>query len=221
MTELQKKLFALQDESYRAFQRKLIPNIDPETIIGVRTPELRRLAKAVPDEFRQELPHRFFEENQLHAFSLENMKDFGTTVEAVDAFLPCINNWATCDQLAPKVFRKHRAELLPYIRRWLESEHPYTVRYAVKMLMDHFLDRDFEISYPELVISVQSDDYYVRMMVAWYFATALAKQYDTVLPFLTENRLEKWIHNKTIQKAVESYRISREQKELLKQYRRK
>ena len=221
MTELQQKLFTLQDAAYRELTQKTIPNVDPESIIGVRTPELRKLAKSLDSEFRRKLPHTFFEENQLHAFSLESMKDFCVVVEAVDEFLPYVNNWATCDQMTPRSFRTHKAELLPYICRWIQSNHPYAVRFAVKMLMDHFLDGDFDSSFPEMAASVQSDDYYVRMMIAWYFATALAKQYDGVFLYITEYRLEKWIHNKTIQKAIESYRISPEQKKILKQYRMK
>lgn len=221
MTAIQEKLFALRDEGYRAFQQKLIPNIDPETIIGIRTPQLRRLAKETEESFKKELPHRYFEENQIHSFMLAGGRDFSGTVAEVEDFLPYVDNWATCDQLTPKVFKKHRSELLPYIRRWLKSDHVYTIRLGIKMLMDHFLDEDFAPEYPELVARVAHEDYYVRMMVAWYFATALAKQYEMVLPYVTEHRLEKWVHNKTIQKAVESYRITPEQKEFLKQYRSK
>lgn len=220
---IEEKLWSLQDESYGQFQRKLIPNLLGERIIGVRTPELRALAKELAPcpEFLQDLPHRYFEENQLHAFLLEQCKDFAQTVANVDAFLPYVDNWATCDQLSPKVFKKHRAELLPYIRRWLMSEHPYTVRFAIGMLMQHFLEEDFSEEYPRMVASVEMDAYYVRMEQAWYFATALAKQYDAVIPYIEQNRLERWTHNKTIQKCLESYRISREQKEYLKQFRRK
>jgi len=219
MTELQEKLFALQDKTYRDFQCRLIPNVKSDTVIGVRTPELRRLAKTVDMQFRNKLPHDYFEENQIHGFSLERMKDFDAAVEEVNSFLPFVDNWANCDQMNPKVFRKHRAQLLPHIRCWLASGHPYTVRFGIKMLMDHFLDEDFDSVYPEMVAAVRHEDYYVRMMVAWYFATALAKQYDAVLPYITDYRLEKWIHNKTIQKAVESYRITADRKEFLKNYR--
>lgn len=216
-------LFSLQDETYQQMQRRLIPNIDPETIIGVRTPELRRLAKELEDgdNFLEELPHRYFEENQVHSFLLERGKDFETILGRVEAFLPYVDNWATCDQLSPRVFRKHRQELLPYIRRWLTSDQPYTIRFAIGMLMSHYLEEDFDPAYPELVAAVHHEDYYVKMMAAWYFATALAKQYDAVLPFISEYRLEKWTHNKAIQKSVESYRISPEQKEILKKYRMK
>lgn len=219
--ELQRALFALQDTKYRDMQVRIIPNIDPNTIIGVRTPELRRLAKEMEDGdiFKQALPHQYFEENQVHSFLLERGKDFSATVSDVDKFLPYIDNWATCDQLSPKVFKKHRRELLPHIYRWLQSDHPYSIRYGMEMLMVHYLDEDFDAAYPELVANIRHEDYYVKMMVAWYFATALAKQYDAALPYITEYRLEKWTHNKAIQKAVESYRISPEQKEFLKQYR--
>lgn len=218
---IREQLFALQDREYQKFQQKLIPNLAPDRIIGVRTPELRRLAKQISDAegFKKELPHAYFEEDQLHSFLLAEGKDFNKTVEEVEAFLPYVDNWATCDQLTPKVFKKHHRELLTHIRRWLKSDHPYTVRFAMKMLMDHFLDGDFDSEYPELVASVTSEEYYVRMMQAWYFATALAKQCDAALPFITEHRLEKWTHNKAIQKAVESFRITSEQKEILKQYR--
>lgn len=219
MTVLQEKLFSLQDEKYRDFHRRLLPNLDPETIIGIRTPELRKLSKEVDENFRQALPHLYFEENQIHAFSLERIKDFETVIKAVDAFLPYVDNWATCDQMNPRAFGKHKAELLPYICRWIASGHPYTIRFGIKMLMDHFLDEDFDPAYPEMAAAVNHEDYYVRMMIAWYFATALAKQYDAVLPYVTEYRLDKWIHNKTIQKAVESYRITPEQKEFLRKFR--
>lgn len=219
--ELLSALFALQDDKYREMQVRIIPNIDSETIIGVRTPDLRRLAKGMEnaDAFKQALPHRYFEENQVHSFLLERGKDFATTVSEVEAFLPYVDNWATCDQLSPKVFKKYRRELLPYICRWLESDQPYTIRFGIEMLMVHFLEKDFEPSYLEMVAAVRHEDYYVKMMAAWYFATALAKQYDSAFPFLSGYRLEKWTHNKAIQKSVESNRITSEQKEILKQYR--
>lgn len=223
MTQLQKTLFSLRDETFQAGTAKLIPNLDSTAIIGVRTPQLRKLTKQLPEaeSFRKELPHRYFEENQIHAFSLEGVKNFDILIREVEAFLPYVNNWATCDQMTPKAFKKHRNELLPYIRLWIVSEHPYTIRFAIKMLMDHYLDEEFDPVYPEMVAAVHNQDYYVRMMIAWYFATALAKQYDAVLPWIAERRLEKWTHNKTIQKAVESYRITGERKEVLRQYRMK
>ena len=221
MTEIQEQLFALQDIGYRDFQRKLIPTIDPETIIGVRTPQLRHLAKEAGQgtELLSQLPHRYFEENQLHSFALSAGKEFSAVISGVEAFLPYVDNWATCDQLSPRVFRKHREELLPCIRRWIRSQHTYTVRFAMKMLMDHFLEEDFDPEFPELVASVTSAEYYIRMMQAWYFATALAKQYDKALPCLSEQRLDRWTHNKAIQKAIESYRITPERKAYLKTLR--
>ena len=221
MTEIQKRLFELQDEKYRDFQVKLIPTVDPATVIGVRTPELRKLAKELSkrddiDAFLETLPHDHFDENQLHAFILSGMKDFTKCMTGVCGFLPFIDNWATCDQLSPKVFGKNKAELLAYINEWLQSDETYTIRFAAGMLMEHFLDDDFDIKYPEMVAGIESDEYYVNMMRAWYFATALAKQYDSVISFIEEKRLDKWTHNKTIQKSVEGYRITPEQKAYLK-----
>lgn len=221
MMNLIDQLFSHQDVPYQQFQQKLIPNIAPESIIGVRTPLLRRIARELDmaDAFLADLPHRYFEENQIHSFLLGAGKDFGKTISDVNEFLPYVDNWATCDCLSPRVFGKHRAELLPHIRSWIVSEHPYTVRFGIKMLMDHFLDGDFQMEYPEMVATVLSDEYYVKMMQAWYFATALAKQYDAVIPYVRDCRLEKWTHNKTIQKAAESYRITPERKAYLKQLR--
>lgn len=219
--ELTDALFALQDEGYRKMQLRILPNLPPETVIGTRTPDLRRLARELTDGegFMGYLPHHFFEENQIHVFLLEQEKDFTKAIAQVEAFLPYVDNWATCDQLRPRAFSRHRGELLPHIRRWLASEKPYTVRFGMEVLMVHYLDEDFDPAYPELVASVVSEQYYVKMMAAWYFATALAKQYDAVFPYIQQYRLERWTHNKAIQKAVESYRISWEQKEALKTYR--
>ncbi|MBE5900905.1 MAG: DNA alkylation repair protein [Lachnospiraceae bacterium] len=222
--EIREKLFSVQDEKYRDFQAKLIPTIEPDSMIGVRTPQLRKLAKEMDkredvEDFLKELPHTYFDENQLHAFILSGMKDFDRCVMAVNGFLPYVDNWATCDQMSPKVFKKHRQELLPYIEKWLKSEETYTIRFGIGMLMEHFLDEDYDETYPEMVAKIRSEEYYVNMMIAWYFATALAKQYDSVLPFLTEQKLDKWTHNKAIQKARESYRITKEQKEYLKEIR--
>ena len=189
--EITTKLFSLQDTAYRDFQVKLIPGMDAQKEIGVRTPELRKLAKELAKredirEFLNDLPHQYFDENQLHAFILSGEKDFEKCMEDLERFLPYVDNWATCDQTSPKVFRKHRKELLDAIRRWIESDHPYTVRFAIKMLMEHFLDEDFDPAYPEMVAEVRSEEYYIRMMIAWYFATALAKQYEAVLPYLEQ-----------------------------------
>ena len=224
--EIRARLFSLQDTAYRDFQVKLIPGMDAQKEIGVRTPELRKLAKELSKredirDFLNDLPHQYFDENQLHAFILSGEKDFEKCMEDLERFLPYVDNWATCDQTSPKVFRKHRKELLDAIRRWIESDHPYTVRFAIKMLMEHFLDEDFDPIYPEMVATVRSEEYYIRMMIAWYFATALAKQYEAVLPYLEQKKLDVWTHNKTIQKAVESYRITEEQKIYLKSLKRK
>ena len=219
--EIRQSLFELQDIKYRDFQAKLIPGKDTETMIGVRTPELRKLAKQMLKredigEFLRDLPHRYFDEDQLHAFIVSGIKEYGKCMEELMRFLPFVDNWATCDQMSPGVFKKRKPELLAEIREWLGSEHTYTVRYGIGMLMQHFLDEDFDPAYPELVAGVHSEEYYVNMMIAWYFATALAKQYDAVLPFIEGRRLDPWTHNKTIRKAVESYRISDEQKEYLR-----
>ena len=219
--EIRQSLFELQDIKYRDFQAKLIPGKDTEMMIGVRTPELRKLAKQMLKredigEFLRDLPHRYFDEDQLHAFIVSGIKEYGKCMEELMRFLPFVDNWATCDQMSPGVFKKHKPELLAAVREWLGCEHTYTVRFGIGMLMQHFLDEDFDPAYPELVAGVHSEEYYVNMMIAWYFATALAKQYDAVLPFIEGRRLDPWTHNKTIRKAVESYRISDEQKEYLR-----
>ena len=219
--EIRKELFSMQDKEYRDFQCKLIPSRDIECMIGVRTPELRNFAKKLAKEgdyldFLRDLPHRYFDEDQLHAFLVSEIKDYGRCLEELELFLPYVDNWATCDQMSPKVFKKHRQELLKEVKVWIKSKETYTVRFAIGMLMEHFLDEDFDPEYPKLVAKVRSEEYYINMMIAWYFATALAKQYDAVLPYLCEKRLDPWTHNKTIQKAVESYRITPEQKTYLK-----
>lgn len=215
------ELFKNQDLTYRAFQSSLTPALNPECMIGVRTPVLRKLAKEMDEKekFLASLPHSYFEENQVHAFIISGMKDFEACINALEAFLPYVDNWATCDQMSPRVFKKHKSELLPYIKKWLESGKTYTVRFGIKALMDHFLDSDFDLCFPALVSSVKSDQYYVKMMAAWYFATALGKQYEAVLPFLEDQRLDRWTHNKSIQKAVESFRITEEHKTYLKSLR--
>lgn len=223
--ELRSELFRLKDEKYRDFQSRLIPTIDESTMIGVRTPELRRLAKQMAKradsrDFLRQLPHVYFDENQLHAFMISEIKDYERCREEVRRFLPFVDNWATCDQMSPKVFKKHRRELLLEIREWIASDRTYTVRFAVGMLMEHFLSEDFDREYPEMVAGLRSEEYYVNMMIAWYFATALAKQYEAVLPFMEERKLDVWTHNKAIQKSVESSRITPEQKEYLKSLKR-
>ena len=218
---IRQQLFALRDEPYAAFQAGLIPNIPPEKFIGVRTPALRALAKALwrengAESFLETLPHTYFDENQLHAFLLSEERDFAACLAGVERFLPFVDNWATCDQLSPAVFKKQAEALLPAIRRWLVSGETFTVRFGIGMLMQHFLDARFAPEYPEMVAGLPMEAYYVHMMAAWYFATALAKQYDAVLPYIQQRRLPVPTHNKAIQKALESYRVPPERKEYLK-----
>ncbi|MBQ7202953.1 MAG: DNA alkylation repair protein [Eubacterium sp.] len=221
MKEITDRLYELQDSEYRDFQSKLIPTVSKDYFIGVRTPQLRAYAKElaksdIKNEFLDELPHEYFDENQLHAFIISLEKDFDTCIKRVVEFLPYVNNWATCDQMSPKVFKKHKTELLPYIDKWLKSDEEYTVRFGVGMLMEHYLDDDFDEEYMKKVAAIRSDKYYINMMAAWYFATALAKQYDTAIKYIENRKLDEWTHKKAIQKARESYRITPEQKEYLK-----
>ena len=222
LDEIKNELFKMQDINYRDFNSKLIPTVDKSLFIGVRTPELRKYAKQLAkrediEEFLHSLPHKYFDENQLHAFIVSEIKDFKSCVDKVNEILPYVDNWATCDQLSPKVFKKHHKELITYIKEWLESDKVYTIRFGIGMLMEHFLDEDFDIIYPETVSNIRSDEYYVNMMIAWYFATALAKRYESILPFIEKRSLDIWTHNKAIQKAVESYRISTDRKTYLKE----
>ncbi len=219
--EIREKLLALQDKEYRDFQAKLIPTVDVKHIIGTRTPQLRDLAKELLRSydcslFLDDLPHKYFDEDQLHAFILSGMKDHEECMERLELFLPYVNNWATCDQMSPKVFKKHRKELLERIKAWIASDDTYTVRFGIGMLMEHFLDEDFDKAYPKMVAGVKSEEYYINMMIAWYFATALAKQYDAVIPYIEKKKLPAWTHNKAIQKSVESNRVTPEHKEYLK-----
>ena len=218
---VQEQLFALQDLKYRDFQCKLMPTVPTETVIGIRTPELRKYAKTfskTPEaaEFLKILPHRYYEENNLHGILIESMRDYGQVIAALEAFLPYVDNWATCDLMRPKVFQKHLPELLEEIRRWMASDRTYTIRFGMEMLMTFYLDEAFRPEYLDWVAEVRSQEYYVNMMIAWYFATALAKQYGAVLPYIENHRLEPWTHNKAIQKAIESYRITEEQKMYLR-----
>ena len=218
---IRERLFELQDLKYRDFNSSLIPTVDKETVIGVRTPQLRKLAKELSKDpdieiFLRTLSHKYFEENILHGLIIEAMKYYDRCVAEMKLFLPYIDNWATCDIISPKIFKKHLPELLDEIKVWIGSDHTYTVRFGIEMLMSFYLDDEFKPEYPEMVVGVKSEEYYVNMMIAWYFATALAKQYDAVLPIIEEKRLEKWTHNKAIQKSVESYRITPEQKVYLK-----
>lgn len=229
--EIRELLFSMQDIKYRDFQAKLIPGMNTEKkgisvrpaheMIGVRTPELRKMAKQMMyredlGEYLQDLPHRYFDENQLHAFIISEIKDFDKCVEELESFLPFVDNWATCDQLSPKAFKNRHDELLPLILGWIASDRAYTIRFGIGMLMRYYLDDEFKPEYLELAADVRSDEYYVNMMRAWFFATALAKQYQAALPYFTEKRLDVWTHNKAIQKSVESFRISPGQKEFLK-----
>ena len=221
MQEIVDLLFSKQDIKYRDFQAPLFPNIDKARMIGVRTPELKKLAKELYDkeianQFINSLPHDYFDENQLHAFLISLIKDYQTCLKEVDRFLPYVDNWGTCDQLSPKVFTKYKEELIVSIKKWLKSKHTYIVRFAIGMLMQHYLDESFKEEYMELVASIKSEEYYINMMVAWYFATALAKQWNTAIKYIEEKKLLPWVHNKTIQKAVDSYRITNEQKTYLR-----
>ena len=218
--DIRKELFENRDEKFQSFQARLIPNIHGESIIGVRTPLLRKMAKRLyaegAEDFLADVPHKYFEENQLHFFILSHIKDYDSCVSRVEEFLPYVDNWATCDQGSFPIFAKHKEQILEKIKVWIGSEHTYTVRFAVKLLMQFFLDGDFKDEYAEMAAGVRHEDYYVKMMVAWYFATALAKQYDRIIPFFEERRLEPTVHRKAIQKAVESYRISDEKTKYLK-----
>ncbi len=222
--EMLNAIFAARDEEYADFTAKLIPNVPRESIIGVRTPQLRSIAKrfgknAGIDEFLSALPHEYHEQNLVHAYIAESIGDFDSAVKTIEAFLPYVTNWAVCDSMTPRVFAKHTGELLPIIKKWLQSAHPYTVRFGLRMLMCFYLEKEFASEINALAASVCSEEYYVNMMQAWYFATALAKQYDSTVPFVEEHRLSPWVHNKTIQKAVESFRITAEQKAHLKTLR--
>lgn len=218
---IQEKLISMQDLKYKEFQAKLIPNISAESVMGIRTPQLRVYAKELMKtdaavEFLTQLPHQYFDENQLHAFIISEMKDYDAILAALEKFLPYVNNWATCDQLRPKVFKKHPDKLITAIRAWLASTETYTIRFGIGMLMCHYLDENFKPEYLEWAANIRSEEYYINMMIAWYFATALAKQYDTTLSYIEDGRLNTWVHNKTIQKARESYRITDDQKAYLK-----
>ena len=221
ITNVQSRLFELQDLKYRDFHAKLMPTVNKEKIIGVRTPALRVFAKKYgktdeAKEYLQILPHQYYEENNLHGLLIEQIKDYDTCLEELERFLPYIDNWATCDMLAVKVVKNHLDTFIDEVYRWMESDHAYTIRFGISMLMRYYLEDAFQMEYPEKVAQIRSEEYYVNMMRAWYFATALAKQYDKILPFIEKQKLDVWTHNKTIQKAIESYRITPEQKEYLR-----
>ena len=224
LTKLQKQLFELQDLKYRDFHSKLMPETDKETVIGIRTPVLRNVAKdfagtSEAEAFLRQLPHRYYEENNLHMMLITGIKDYEKCMEEIQRFLPCIDNWATCDYPAPKCFARHKDQVLEEAKRWISSGETYVIRYGIGMLMRLFLDEDFSSEYLEMAAAVQSQEYYINMMIAWYFATALAKQWDATVPYIEQHKLSDWVHRKTVQKAVESYRITPEQKEYLKGFR--
>ena len=220
MQEITAKLFELQDLEYREFHSNLVPTKDPDAIIGVRVPHLRKLAKELIKEmdvtpFLKELPHQYNEENVLHAFFIEAIKDYDECLLELNQFLPYVDNWAVCDSMKPKVFKKHLDELVDEIQGWIESTQTYTIRFGIEMLMNFYLDEKFSAKYLDMVAGVKSEEYYVNMMIAWFFATALAKQWNATIPFIEQKRLGVWTHNKTIQKAKESYRITEDQKKYL------
>lgn len=220
-----KRLFEMQDKDYALFQGKLVPNIESKLMIGVRVPLLRKFAKELIKEngqegFLQELPHKYYDENMLHAILLSEMKDYGDCIKRVNEFLPYVDNWAVCDILSPKVFKKNKDDLLNEIYKWSKSEKTYTCRFGVGMLMSFFLDGDFKKEYLKLPANIKSEEYYINMMIAWFFTTALTKQWEYTLPYIEEGRLATWVHNKTIQKARESYRIDKEKKEYLSSLKR-
>lgn len=214
------RLMKVKDEKYKEFQTKLVPNISPDNMIGIRTPEMRKIAKEVfqskdRDSFLNDLPHKYYEENLIHFFVISMMKDFGETIKRVEEFLPYVDCWPVSDQATPKSFKKNHDKLLPYIKKWIKSKHVYTARFGIRMLMNEYLGNDFKKEYLDLVASVKGDEYYLQMMVAWYFATALAKKYDETIPCFEKHVLSEWAHKKAIQKAIESYRVTDEHKKYL------
>ena len=224
--EIQKELFSLQDKEYMKFSSKLTPNVPEDTIIGVRIPEIRKIAKKLVrnneyEDFLKELPHKYYDENLLHGAIISENKDFENCIELLENFLPFVDNWAVCDTISPKIFKKHKKELIEKIKEWSQSDKTYTCRFGVEMLMTHFLDEDFKKEYLEMVANIHSEEYYVKMVVAWFFATALTKQWDYAVIYLENNRLDVWVHNKTIQKARESLRILEDKKGYLKGLKRK
>ena len=222
--DVRKRLFEMQDTGYRDFHARLILTVEKEKIIGIRTPILRKFAKEFgkteeSELFLKVLPHQYYEENNLHGLLIEQIRDYDKCLEELERFLPFIDNWATCDLLALHMMKKHRDIFIREVFRWIESDQPYTIRFGISMLMRHYLDEEFKTEYPEKVAAIRSEEYYVNMMRAWYFSTALAKQYENVLPFLEKRQMDVWTHTKTIQKAIESYRITSKQKEYLRTLR--
>lgn len=229
MQEITEQLITMKDEVYKNFHGKLMPTINPDTILGVRVPLLRKfsnqlnknLSKEEIERFMSELPHRYYEENNIHAFLIEKINDYDECIAALDNFLPFVDNWATCDMMNPKIFKKNTRKLFDKIEEWMSSSHVYTIRFGIGMLMRFYLDDDFSTQYLDMTANVVSDEYYVNMMKAWFFATALAKQYEATLPYIQHNRLDIWSHNKAIQKAIESFRVPKEHKDELRSYKRK
>ena len=219
--EIRERLFSLRDEEYRDFNSKLIPTVAKDSVIGVRTPGMRKLAKeyaARPDieSFLKDLPHKYYDENNLHGFIISLGKNYYEVIENVEQLLPYIDNWATCDMMSPKAFGKNKDKLIKSIESWLMSKHEYTVRFGIVMLMTHYLGDDYKDIYSQMVSNVRRDEYYIKMAQAWYFATALTKNYEKAVPYIEERMLDKWTHNKAIQKACESFRVRDEQKAYLK-----
>lgn len=221
LNQIKKNLFKYQDKKYQKFESSLIPNVEKKLIIGVKTPILKNMAKEIvkadlSDKYIKMLPHKYFEENQIHSFIISESKDFDECKKNINNFLKYVDNWATCDQLCPKIFKKNKNQLLIHIKKWINIKKTYYIRFGIKMLMSHFLDEDFDKKYLKIVSSIKSDEYYVNMMIAWYFATALAKQYDDTIVYLEKHKLSPWVHNQTIKKAIESYRVSENNKKYLK-----
>ena len=222
--KLTDELFKLQDKEYAEFSHKITPNIEGDRFIGVRLPQIRKISKEYSNtkesrEFLDSLPHKYLEENMLHGLLIANIKDYDSCIVEIDKFLPYVDNWAVCDTMSPTVFKKHKQELLIKIKEWTKSKHLYTARFGIGMLMKHFLDEDFKKNYLKIPL-IKTKEYYLQMMVAWFYATALAKQWDSTIPYIEDNKLDTWIHNKTIQKSIESFRVSEEHKEYLRNLRR-
>lgn len=218
---IKERLLEMKDEKYKDFHKKLIPTVDEDTVIGIRTPVLRKFAKEIygspeAEDFLKTLPHGYYEENNLHGFLIERVKDYDRCIALIDEFLPYVDNWGTCDLISPKVFAKHKEELIEKIKEWIASDRTYTIRFGIEMLMTHYLDDDFKPEYLNMVSAVRSEEYYVNMMIAWFFATALAKQYEASLPYIEKQRMDRWTHNKAIQKAIESNRVTAEHKQYLR-----
>ena len=224
MNNIIRDLYNLKDKKYKELQSKILPTLDPNTIIGVRTPDLKKYAKTLLKEnnyqdFINSLPHKYYEENQLHTFIISEIKDYNECLNSFNKFLPYVDNWSTCDQCTPKVFSKHLDKLIKEIKVWIKSKETYTIRFGISMLMRNYLDDHFKVEYLDLVSKIKSNEYYVNMMRAWFFATALAKQYKDTVPYIENHKLDTWTNNKTIQKAIESYRITDEQKSYLRTFK--